>query len=337
MRELPPDLSEWGVPGPFDAATYADVTECIRCEGVRRGFLFRRPEDRGLSGWVTVREEGREIVIARDNVQGESNAEPPMREEGDISGFSADSARRLRALFDRLRRDAKATFLTLTYHERDPGAEEAKEHLHAFVQDLRRRYDRIGVSLIWRMEWQESGTIHFHLLLFGLWWEKPGYFKRIWHRITGEDDAARRALYGPTSSPRWGRVELDGVQIRDVYPGAPHRGMGAWVEQMGDEVEEEKIRNYVAKYHCKQDSHAPPQSDWTGRHWGVRFRENLPIAPVTNVVRISYQLAYEAVEMILEKWGTDIECVPYSLRVSSDSPGRALNKILGMAGDRMIV
>ncbi len=345
MRKPIPKNLEYpgGVLSPFRASLFW-VNECMSRPGLRAGTLAPRPDRRECRGYVTVREKGREIQIKRDNVEGGPDPTPPTRTEGDISGFSDDSARRLRALFDRLRRDAPATFLTLTYHRQNPDPEAAKRHLHAFMQACRRRYDRIAVSVIWRMEWQENGTPHFHLLVYGLWWEESGWFKRTWHRITGEAGADRSHIYGPARCPRWGNglpakdAPGDGThEIADVYAGPPHRGMGAWVEQMGDEVDEEKVRNYVQKYHCKNDAHAPPPGTWEGRHWGVRMRKNLPVAEISSVTRISYDLAYEAARYVLDQWGSDVEVVPYSLRISSDTPGETLNKILAAAGQRMTV
>lgn len=110
----------------------------------------------------------------------------------EIKGFSAKSRKRLldyAASIDW--KGQKAIFVTLTYPAEFPTPKQAKQHLRAFMERIRRRFPQ--ASGIWRMEFQARGAPHFHILFFNLpfvpkeeiqcWWgeiidyEKP--FTRI--------------------------------------------------------------------------------------------------------------------------------------------------------------
>jgi hypothetical protein len=71
------------------------------------------------------------------------------------------------ASFDAKKREARnALFVTMTYERNMQDYERAKRDLKVFVQQIRYYYpDCAGV---WRLENQERGAIHFHLMLFGV-------------------------------------------------------------------------------------------------------------------------------------------------------------------------
>ena len=183
------------------------------------------------------------MVIQRDPPDAVQYCEPPTRREGDIRGFSDSARKRMRDLLSTINRDADGLFLTLTYHESNPGGREVKKHLHAFVQALRRRWDGLKWSMVWRLEYQERGVPHLHFLIWGIQFEHKEWFKACWHRITGE-----------TSDD--------------------HEEMGAWVERM---PKESKLSSYVSKYMAKDGT---DPDGWQGRTWGVRNRKHLPVAPM---------------------------------------------------------
>jgi len=82
---------------------------------------------------------------------------------GRITAFSPASRRRLIRLFARLEMaKIRTSFLTLTFHQ-SPSTIEAKAALKRFLMRLRRKY--ADVAGVWRMELQERGAIHFHLLI----------------------------------------------------------------------------------------------------------------------------------------------------------------------------
>jgi len=151
---------------------------------------------------------------------------------GRIHKFSQKSRQRLLRLFARMRmKGVRATFITLTFR-RYPTNREAKRSLKAFVQYIRDNYP--NVSLVWRMEYQGRGAIHFHLLCFNLpYWD----WKEIlatWKSCSNQDRA---------------RIDVRLVRSRNG------------------------VMHYVSKYIAKPDRkhsstffiHAPYQQK--GRHW----------------------------------------------------------------------
>jgi len=266
---------------------------------------------------VEIRGDGRSIEIYRTKREGGQDPDPPIREEGDITRFSAASRRRLMALFNRCRRDADCIFLTLTYHRRDPPAEEAKEHLNALRSALSRRWSDVRASVVWRMEFQERGQIHFHLLVYGLRYDAKEALKRIWHRISGEKDAWRRHRLGPDSHGNHLPFEIEDVE--SVTSAPLHAYLGAWVEGLSSEEDSTKAAHYVSKYHCKEEE-ADDRDHWTGRRWGVWWRKHLPIAEVSARFEVSYAVGYELVALVLNEWGSDHEFVPHSLFIGAEDP-----------------
>jgi len=160
-----------------------------------------------------------------------------------IYTFSKDSRRRLLHLFGRLKTHRTRTvFLTLTFnHQQD--AKSAKNTLRAFNERIRRRFPRS--SHIWRMERQERGDIHFHLILFNFPYVPQKDLQRWWTQTTGEN--------------------LSIVHVKLL------RG-------------KKRAFYYCSKYCAKESAgntyfipatypHAPT---WEGRFWGIQNRAMLP-------------------------------------------------------------
>jgi hypothetical protein len=111
---------------------------------------------------------------------------------GLVTEFSPQSRLRLLRKMARIA-PSRAVFVTLTYPERYPSTARAKMHLRALLERIRRRYPQS--SAFWRLEYQERGAPHFHLLFFELpfipfatlrqWWAEivsayvDGYLPRV--------------------------------------------------------------------------------------------------------------------------------------------------------------
>jgi len=103
---------------------------------------------------------------------------------GIIRVFSAASRRRLMRFMARLKtRKIRATFITLTFTE-VVSNEQAKKVLKRFTMRLRRSFTE--ASAIWRLEYQERGAPHFHLLVFNLPFWKQAELQKTWEACTGE-------------------------------------------------------------------------------------------------------------------------------------------------------
>ncbi len=118
------------------------------------------------------------------------NTDPPIYAKGirgKITIFSRKSRRRLLEFFARTAQTSKPrVFLTLTYPSNMNDARTGKAHLRAFLERVRRRYPK--ASAIWRIEYQERGAVHFHLLFFSLPFWKIESIRAVWSEIIGEEN-----------------------------------------------------------------------------------------------------------------------------------------------------
>ncbi len=163
---------------------------------------------------------------------------------GTVRGFSRRSRRRLMRLVASIDKRALAVrplFLTLTYPgEFSEDWREWKRHHDSFVKALRRKYPTS--SLIWRMEAQQRGAPHYHMLVFGVPYIPYDWVAQTWFRVVGSGDPAHLAA---------------GSEVRRVR---------SW----------RGVMHYVGKYLAKDDG-----GEWdvdTGRVWGVCGRQYLPVA-----------------------------------------------------------
>lgn len=118
---------------------------------------------------------------------------------GKITGFSAGSRQRMIDRFHKIEFRPNTKFLTLTYGDNYPDAQTAKNHLRALFERIRRKWKNKQVSGIWRMEFQERGAIHFHIIFFNMpFWYKDDV-QKVWGEIIGEDRPFTRieAIYSP--------------------------------------------------------------------------------------------------------------------------------------------
>ena len=114
-------------------------------------------------------------------------------------------------------------------------APRAKMDLHAFDKALKRAYP--GAGLVWKMEVQKRGSIHFHLLVFGLRFLPWQWVAETWGRLVapGDDEQLKAGT---------------NVQLAET------RGA---------------VRSYLEKYVAKVDD--GPELENPGRWWGVRRLE----------------------------------------------------------------
>lgn len=280
--ETAPEWPEHTVPARLDAS-----------EAGREAAGSARKRGLEPVGFLAARAGAREVIIQRSAPDApHAGGMPPMRDTGDIRGFSDSSRTRMRQTLQRLKQSTGGLFVTLTYHESNPTGREVKRHLHAFVQALRRRWDGLRWSMVWRLEYQKRGAPHLHLLIARVRFEHKEWVKATWHRITGE--------------------------VSDS-----HAAMGAWVERWPPG---RKLSSYVAKYMAK-DGGVP--AGWQGRIWGVRNRKHLPEVPVNLVYRIPYGVALDAALGVWAAWGMDNDkpC-PYSLRIWTEDPIGTVHRLL---------
>lgn len=151
-----------------------------------------------------------------------------------------------------VRRDCAPVFVTLTYPERFPGERQAKRDLDVFIKRLGRRFP--DVAGVWKIEPQQRGAPHFHLLI----WNVPLHELRkfvplAWHEIAGQGD------------PKHLLWHLGGLGNQFCVQPARKGVKAFW---------------YASKYISKEV--AQDCQHW-GRWWGVFFRERLPFGQVLNI------------------------------------------------------
>lgn len=108
---------------------------------------------------------------------------------GEVKAFSRQSRKRMLDFMRSLNRDTCGLplFVTLTYpgqYSDDPAI--WKRDLDSFRKALRRRYPAAWGP--WKLEPQQRGAPHFHLLLFGVKHISKHWLSRTWYRIVGSED-----------------------------------------------------------------------------------------------------------------------------------------------------
>lgn len=169
---------------------------------------------------------------------------------GSVKGFSRNSRLRLMYLIGAIRRDAELPdFVTLTYPDAFPSVERAKRDLKIFLQRFKRAYPEAGA--IWKLEPQQRGAPHYHLLVWGC--ETSDLQKwtvENWYQIAGGGDINHYLFHA-------GALKGSRPCVSKV-----RSWRGVW--------------SYASKYLGKTFDVAEWGQTWTGRFWGVIGRTFIP-------------------------------------------------------------
>jgi hypothetical protein len=189
----------------------------------------------------------------------------PIR--GQIDGFSPRSRRRMMVELNKVRRDVPLPlFLTLTYPKQWPGDWKTwKGHLNHFAVALRRAYP--GVSAFWKIEPQERGAPHFHLLCWGAsrvpWQWLAARWASIIHGVKIEGYPVVPGKVGARLFRAWARSAGFAPEVRATL-------------EAGTRVEEVRTWNGVASYASKYLGKSVEGFRGVGRFWGIIGRKDLP-------------------------------------------------------------
>jgi len=161
-----------------------------------------------------------------------------------VAGFTRASRSRLLAKMNQIAAGeltCRPLFVTLTYpRQLLPDWKWAKYQLHHFLVSLFRKFGALPV--LWRMEHQDDGAIHYHLMVF----QQP-YISWWWIAHTWD------ALIGNQVSP----LDSASTQVRR---------MRSW----------RQASYYLSKYIAKQ-TYLGEMDICHGRHWGCRHWSLLPV------------------------------------------------------------
>jgi hypothetical protein len=210
-----------------------------------------------------------------------------------ITGFSDRSRRNLREWVHAVKRDAESLFLTLTYHKADRTPQAAKEDLDRFCKRLARRFPEAAV--IWKMEPQERGVPHFHLLVYNVPFIPVQKIAAVWHDCT------------PETSEQ-------------------HRKAGVDLER-SVQSDDDKLQAYLCKYMDKTFD-----TDWEspGRFWGIRQRSNLPLARWEKVTTLTRDEAQRVIMGLLDRWGVelpDVVNIPTLRYNTASAPAKEIGRL----------
>jgi hypothetical protein len=237
----------------------------VRAKAARMARVERRVTEWGLStvhispAKVEVRAGGGVLRVIAEHVPHLTIPDRRRRaKRGAVRGFSKSSRRRLLFMVHAVLRSVLPLFATLTYpdvYSEDP--EVWKRDFDVWAKRVHRRFPK--VSIVWRLELKrrKSGTNvgelapHFHALLYGLGWPAAGTLREklmlwvsmSWYEVVGSENAAHLAA---------------GTRVEEIHS-------------------MKHLTAYVCKYLAKVDQSEDVE---VGRWWGVRYRDNMPWAPL---------------------------------------------------------
>lgn len=204
-----------------------------------------------------------------------------LSRRGRITQFSRRSRYRLLKLTNTFSERTSGVMVTFTYRQNMTDYATAKKHLSLALLWMKRHYP--GAAALWRMENQERGAIHYHIMLLsdqsGVW-VNIARLREYWQGLTGDDS----------------------------YPNVK------WISNR------RRALAYVSKYIAKVDQNEPaaqdafklvqePYSDIPnpGRFWGLYNRAAAPIAPVIEYA-VPEKCWFEILELrrMVTRWSRSI-------------------------------
>lgn len=225
-----------------------------------------------ITGHVRIFETGSRFDVVSHYTEFRTNKGGGKR--GNIEGFSPQSRKRMIDLLCTMDQTAlrRALFVTLTYRRNHVTGAEIKSNLKSFLQALRRTYP--NSSGIWKLEFQERGSPHYHVAIF------ERYIPYEW------------------VAARWNRI------AEDSHPDHYKAGTEVRRNRSAKNVVA-YMSKYLAKVQVRDDSRGndlPCGSNLVGRYWGAYNRSQLPYSKV-RIVPLRGDEARGIIRSELSKWG----------------------------------
>lgn len=188
-----------------------------------------------------------------------------------IRTFSNQARKAMFTLFHKLK-VKHFIFITLTYGQNYPDSELAKHHLKLFIMRLKYRYPQLAG--VWRIELQERGAPHFHLLLTYLPFVPKEEICRLWERVIGKKYRNNSKPFGGSRKKTFTRIEF--CKNKKKVFGYLSKYVAKKSEpQSGDSGFNSVAKRQIYAEHCE----APPiLPSISGKHWGIIGTEFLPYA-----------------------------------------------------------
>jgi hypothetical protein len=187
-----------------------------------------------------------------------------------IKTFSRNSRRRLLYNIARIDRKELPLFVTLTYpNEYTQVSEDWKADLENWFKRLKRQFP--DAAMVWKLEPQQRGAPHYHLLVWGVpFVDLYRFTPRSWYEVVGSQDPLHLAWH----EGRLGRGNVHCVQEVMSW-------RGVWA--------------YASKYLGKTVDVAGWEAP--GRFWGVKNRTAIPWAEIEEVA-ITTPEAYKLLRLM---------------------------------------
>lgn len=181
------------------------------------------------------------------DVQDRSKKENSKR--AGITTFTKKSRGRLCSLVAKIKRHSRPVFVTLTYPENYPSDyKKYKRDLSNFSKRL--KYAFPGVSVLWKLEFQDRGAPHYHMFVFGASLSRlQAFIPLAWYQVVKSGDEKHL---------RWHRGELGNGNEHCVQEIRSWNG----------------VKSYTAKYFTKGVNVVSE----TGRFWG--YWGDLPLSTI---------------------------------------------------------
>lgn len=251
---------------------------------------------------IGIEKQGQVIRVVDLTPKFTPSAAPAKR--GNVTTFSRKSRRRMIDLMSRMElENVRATFLTLTFHYTHSPAE-TKAAFKRFLAYIHYHYPQS--SGFWRLELQQRGTPHYHLILFNLPYWKHKAIRKVWMRCTQEDNSGVRVNL------------LRGAKQAMYY-------VSKYVAKLPDD---EGSTLFIDAPYQQNDPKA-----WQGRFWGVINSDALPIAPrlvgVINDPEMAKYFWYTVGTLITRKGGR----AKSGTRLYRQDAARVYDWVMGWGGD----
>ena len=196
------------------------------------------------------------------------------KKRGAIKIFSNGSRKRLFEFIHQIE-FYRLTFVTLTYPRVFPDdGREVKKHLRRFRARLERKFGKLRV--MWRMEYQERGAPHFHLLIMDAPWICKLWLSHAWYNCVKSGDR-KHLIYGTR------------------------------IEAVAKKGENGKVFAYLGKYLGKVDNkERENKNEWSGRYWGKwNIEKEGPIE-----IEVDYGEIVRAVSVVVSSRGSNKAFTP---------------------------
>lgn len=276
-----------------------DFEKSLKAQMAARRILVKAGENHDDPMWSVIKHiaENPDPHLLSLLTTGEvSRMNRKISRRGRITVFSKKSRTRLLRVGAKLSGDVFGLFLTFTYRANMQDVKVAKSHLEKVCLWITRKYGKRG--MLWRMEFQQRGAIHFHVLVLNRAFIPAKELTAYWQKMTGDDSQpdikklrSRRGVVAYMSK-YIAKVTQDGTNVANEVSG--------WIGQRVPDYNGEycTVLSIDEAFSLKNNDEQHPfdstnsdigfsvlpyPDNYVGRYWGVINRGAMPFAPIRTI------------------------------------------------------